>query len=251
LSRRLAVGALLGASLLWAPAASAWRPHIHAAVRYAKARHGFVSVAAIDTRGRFYGFRSGHRAPTASVLKPMLLAADLNKRHVRHQRLHRWEKRLLSPMIRRSDHDAATRALRPAGAAAVKRVARRAGMRSFQLVTGVWGLSQTTPRDQARFFYRYDRLLPRRHRAFARRLLRHIVGWQRWGIGRVRVRPWRLYFKGGWGGGHGWVDHQVAWLERRGRRVSLAIFTQHNPSHSYGNATLRGVAARLLRGLPR
>ena len=67
----------------------------------------------------------------------------------------------------------------------------------------------------------------------------------------MHVQPWRLYFKGGWGSGTGWADHQVAWLELRGRRVSVAIFTQHNPSHSYGNATLRGVAGRLLRGLPR
>ncbi len=219
--RRLAIG-VVATALLYAPSASAWRPHIHEAVRYAKERQGFVSIAAIDTEGRFYGYRPHHRAPTASVLKPMLLAGYLRKSDVRHRRLRRWEKRLLSAMIRRSDNDAAGRVLALDGAGAVKRLARRAGMRSFHLIWNPWGLSRTTPRDQARFFYRYDSLLPRRHRRFA-----------------------------GWGGGTGWADHQVAWLEHRGQRVSVAIFTQHNPSHRYGNETLRGVAGRLLRGLPR
>ncbi|HEX3608427.1 MAG TPA: hypothetical protein VHU14_01965 [Solirubrobacterales bacterium] len=33
--------------------------------------------------------------------------------------------------------------------------------------------------------------------------------------------------------------------------MSLAIFTQFDPDHSYGKRTLRGVAARLLGGVER
>jgi hypothetical protein len=58
-----------------------------------------------------------------------------------------------------------------------------------------------------------------------------------------------LYFKGGWGSGRGLVDHQVALLTRGDQRVSLAILTTGQDSHDYGKATLRGMAARLLRGL--
>ena len=47
----------------------------------------------------------------------------------------------------------------------------------------------------------------------------------------------------------GWVDHQVALLRRGRRRLSVAILITSSPSHAYGNETLRGVAARLLRGL--
>jgi len=72
---------------------------------------------------------------------------------------------------------------------------------------------------------------------------------QRWGIARARPRGWALYFKGGWGSGSGAVDHQVALLRRGGRRLSLAIMTTGSPSHAYATETLRGVAARLLRGL--
>ena len=56
-------------------------------------------------------------------------------------------------------------------------------------------------------------------------------------------------FKGGWGSGTGWVDHQVALLTRGDERVSVAILTYHDGTHAYGLATLRGIAERLLRGL--
>ena len=69
---------------------------------------------------------------------------------------------------------------------------------------------------------------------------------------RVAPRGWRLYFKGGWGSGSGAVDHQVALLHARARCASrVAIMTTGNGSHAAGKATLRGVAARLLRGLDR
>jgi hypothetical protein len=41
----------------------------------------------------------------------------------------------------------------------------------------------------------------------------------------------------------------VALLRRGGRRIAVAILTTSSPSHAYAKQTLRGVAARLLRGL--
>ena len=83
------------------------------------------------------------------------------------------------------------------------------------------------------------------------RLLSSIVASQRWGIARARPRSWALYFKGGWGSGSGAVDHQIALLRRGERRVAVGILTTGNPSHAYGQATLEGVARRLLRGMRR
>ena len=70
-------------------------------------------------------------------------------------------------------------------------------------------------------------------------------------VGNRAVRPpgWRLYFKGGWGSGTGWVDHQVALRTRGDERVSVAILTYLYERHQYGKETLRGIAERLLRGL--
>jgi hypothetical protein len=228
-----------------------WAPRIGAARRYAKRRAGRVSFDVIDHRGRERGHHARRTAPMASTLKVMLMAAYLRRGSVKHRRLHGSDRRLLAPMIRRSNNAAASRLVGILGAGPLHRLARRAGMRRFHFESGVWGLSRSTPRDQARFMRRVDRLIPARHRAYAMRLLSRIVRPQRWGIGTLRLRGWRLHFKGGWGSGTGWVDHQVALIEGRGRRISLAIFTQSNPSHGYGKRTLRGVARRLLRGLPR
>jgi hypothetical protein len=131
----------------------------------------------------------------------------------------------------------------------LQRDARRWGMRDFQVVPDPWGRSQITARDQARFWLHIDRRLPPRHRAYGLTLLRTIVPSQRWGVGRVVPRGWTLHFKGGWGSGSGKVDNQVALLTRGEERVSLAILTTAQGTHVYGQATLRGMARRLLRGL--
>jgi hypothetical protein len=227
-------------------AAPAWRPDVAAARRYARRRAGEVAFAVIDQRGRFVGFHAGSTAPAASVFKVMLLVAYL---HMRHDRgLSAADRSLLGPMIRRSDSVAAARVRDIVGVGRIERVARAAGMRDFRY-HAIWGESRTSPRDQARFMYHLPSYLPGRHCAYALGLLAHIVHSQRWGIGRVRHRGWKLYFKGGWGAGTGLVDHQVALLTRDGHHVSVAVFTQFNPGHAYGERTERGVAARLLAGL--
>jgi hypothetical protein len=223
-----------------------WRPDLAAARRYARRRAGEVAFAAIDQRGRFVGFHAGSTAPAASVFKVMLLVAYLRMRHDR--RLSAVDRSLLGPMIRRSDSVAATRVRDVVGVGRIERVARVAGMRDFRY-HAIWGESRTSPRDQAHFMYHLPSYIPGRHRAYALGLLAHIVHSQRWGIGRVRHPGWKLYFKGGWGAGTGLVDHQVALLTSEGHRVSLAVFTQFNPGHAYGERTERGVAARLLAGL--
>ena len=230
------------------PIVGPWIPAVGAAKRYASGRAGEVSFAIVDWAGRYFRFHGSRTAPSASVIKAMLLVAYLRRAGVRNQSLTRDERALLRPMIRRSDNGAASLVSSIVGARRINRLARAARMRDFRF-SYVWGLSRISPRDQARFMYRLERFVPRRHRRFALRQLARITPSQRWGIGRVKPPGWGLYFKGGWGGGTGWVNHQVALLKRGDRRVSLAIFTESNPSHGYGKQTLRGVAARLLRGL--
>ncbi|MGZ4253233.1 MAG: hypothetical protein ACXVR2_08290 [Solirubrobacteraceae bacterium] len=82
------------------------------------------------------------------------------------------------------------------------------------------------------------------------RLLASISPSQRWGIGEVAPKGWKSYFKGGWGSGTGLIDHQVALLVRGCARVSVAVLTMNDGSHAYGKETLKGMFARLLRGLP-
>ena len=209
---------------------------------------GIVRFAVIGLDGVMHRFDASATAPMASTFKVMLLATYLRQHSVRHRKLNDSDKALLDPMITRSDSTAATRVRDIVGVDAIVRLAHDAGMRNFSY-NSVWGLSRDSSRDQARFMYHLERFIPREHRHYARKLLSGIVPSQRWGIGRVRPRGWKLFFKGGWGSGSGAVDHQVALLKRHGERVSVAILTESDPSHAYGKATLRGVAARLLHGL--
>ncbi len=155
---------------------------------------------------------------------------------------------LLDPMIRVSDNAAATQVYgQVGGAPGLEGVAESAGMDDF-VASPAWGESSITAADQARFFVRIDRLVPRAHRDYARRLLSSIAPEQSWGIEQAAGDRFEPYFKGGWlptAGGQ--LVHQAALLERGGRRLSVAVLTDGSPSFDYGVETVRGVAERILR----
>jgi hypothetical protein len=233
---------VLGAVVL-----TAWTPHIREAASYAASRAGGISFGVRTSHG-LRGVDVQRTVPSASVLKPMLLVAYLRRPDVRRRALRAWERALLGPMIRRSDNAAASRVCNIVGTGGLTRLAGRVHMRHFH-ATRPWGLSSIDVADQTRFLLHIDRYVPRRHRRYALRLLGSIVPSQRWGIARARPRGWALYFKGGWGSGTGWADHQVALLRRGRRRLAVAILITSSPSHDYGKETLGGISARLLRGL--
>jgi beta-lactamase class A len=237
---------------LAAPAAAApppgWRPHMAAARAWAAQRAGDVSFA-VRTERRAWSWRGTTTYRSASVVKAMLLVAYLRRLDVRRRALRTDERALLGPMIRFSDNDAASAIHARVGVSGLSALGRRVHMKHF-VPYPVWGGSTITADDQARFFLRVDRLVPRRHRGYAMALLRGIVTGQRWGIADALPTGWRIAFKGGWGRGvTREVSHQAALLTNDGLRVSIAVLTADNPSDGYGPATQRGVAARLLRGL--
>jgi hypothetical protein len=246
----LAVAAALATAGTASPPvlAAPWHPNVRAAAAWAAQRQGAVSFA-VRTDRRLWGRDVRRGVPCASVLKAMLLVAYLRRPSVRDRPLGAVDRRLLVPMVRWSDNAMASRVRTIVGDAGLNALARRSGMYRFRPAAPVWGLSRVDAADQTRFLLHVDRYVPARHRATALRLLGSIVPSQRWGIARVRPPGWALYFKGGWGSGSGAVDHQVALLRRGRRRLAVAIMTTASPSHAYAKSTLRGVAARLLRGL--
>ena len=234
-----------------APAVGApsWRSRYVAAKEFARTRAGTVWFSFTTETGRQWNYFGRRAAPSASVLKAMLLVAYLHRPSVRHRALTSGEKGLLGPMIRRSSNTAANRVITILGPGPVERLARRGHMEHFVLNLPVWGLSEITARDQARFFRRIDSYVPRSHRRYAMRLLGSVIPAQRWGIPPETPDGWRVYFKGGWGDGSGRVTHQAALLMKGETRISLAVLTQFDPDMRYGQRTIRGIAARLLRGL--
>ena len=153
-------------------------------------------------------------------------------------------------MITRSSNDPANALDELIGARGLHALAVRVGMTHFAAAAPIWGESEITARDQTKFFLHIERYIAPRHRAYAMHLLASVVPSQRWGIGEVAPKGWRLYFKGGWGSGTGLVDNQVALLTRGCARVSIAVLTMHDGSHTYGKRTLKTIFHKLLTGLP-
>jgi hypothetical protein len=198
-----------------------------------------AASAAVATAARSVG--PPERVMAASVVKAMLLVAEL--RAARGRRLTDRERALLEPMIRQSDNDAALAVFAIVGRPGLDRVAEAAGMHKFSVAGNLFD-AQLTAADQARFFLRIDKLVPAAHRSYARRLLSSIVAEQSWGIpAAARPRGFKVFFKGGWRTG---LTHQVALLERGSSRLSLAVLTT-GTSMAYGEETIAGIAARVLR----
>jgi beta-lactamase class A len=225
-----------------------WRPHMLAAIGYTDTRRGDIAFA-VRTDEHFYGYRPDHDEWSASVVKAMLMVAYLNEPSVRGRNLDAHDTQLLTPMITESDNDDAQIVFDTVGQGALRALARRVGMTHFA-TSPIWGETEVTAADQTLFFLHIDSFIPARHRAYAMSLLAGIVPSQRWGIGEVAPRGWKLYFKGGWGYGTGLLDQQVVLLVRGCTRVSIAVLTMYDGSHDYGKDTLKGIFARLLRGLP-
>ena len=238
--RRTATAALATFAVFPTPA------QLHAARRFAAHRHGAVSFAVVDSRGRDRGgLHPSWQRPSASVVKAMLLVAYLREHG--HERLTPQARALLGPMIRVSDNDDAIAVHAAVGDAGLQAVGHAAHMRHLSTGHGLFDTGITAA-DQARFFYRLDRLLPRRHRAYARSLLARVVPDQRWGVPQAARGRFDVLIKGGWRSG---LTHQSARVEWGGGHIAMSVLTVGSPSMVYAERTIQGIAARLLTPVDR
>lgn len=220
-----------------------------AAAAYARARGGRVSFALADSHGRsLVGVNPDSRFHSASLTKAMVLVARLRTLHGRSP--SRGERALMAAMIEQSDNDAANRVLRLAGIAAIRELARSAGMANLVLRTDdpVYrlGNSLVTAGDQARFFAQLDTLLPSTTSAFAFGLLEGVEEGH-WGILDADLGD-AIATKAGWRqeASGGWTVVQGAQLTAGDRTLGLAVLTDANESQHYGERSITGVAKRLL-----
>jgi beta-lactamase class A len=220
-------GARRAAHKVWPPAVYPPPAAVRRTQRFAAAR-GDVSFAVLDRSLGLRGYDQDRQFSSASVSKALLLAAELRRLDREGLPLDGATRALLEPMITYSDNGAADAVYARVGDEGLDEVAERAGMGDFEPTPGFWGGDQITAADMARFFYRLDANLPRRHRAYGKRLLART------------------------GGEHnsGPVTHQAALLEhRRGERLALAVLTGEAPWGG-GFETIEGVARRLLKKPP-
>jgi len=221
---------------------------LEAARTYVAGRRGRISFAVADTRGEVAGLNPDRRYRAASLAKAMVLVAYLTEAERKQKALSADQRQRLEAMILISDNEAAISLHDEIGPGPMLALARRAGMRHFS-DTGSWSESTLTAADQARFFAALDRLLPSRHRAYARKLLESVVEPQSWGVPKAARPAWRVMFKGGWRpASRGSLVHQAARLEQGTRTVAVAVLTDGNPDQPYGEDTIRQVTARLVAG---
>jgi Beta-lactamase enzyme family len=230
------------------PAAMPGPPAMRRAWRYARRRGGLVSFAVVDTKGRMRTREGGRLYASASVVKAMLLVAELRRLAEHGLPLDPVTEDVLEAMIAWSDNDAADSIYARVGDPGLVAVAEAASMRRFT-VAGYWGNAQVTAADLAHFFSRVRRLLPRPHRRTGMRLLASVVPGQRWGLPKAAARGrWSVYFKGGWRAtDSGELVHQAGWLRDGSRELTIAVLTDAQPSRLYAIHTVRGVADRLVR----
>jgi hypothetical protein len=226
-----------------------YRPNMRAAIAYARTRVGDIAFA-VRTGHAFYGYRPDHVEWSASMVKSMMLVAYLDEPSVADRDLNGHDGSLLWPMITQSNNDDADQVYEIIGAGALYGLAARVGMGSFS-TQSIWGETHVTARGLTKFFLHIDSYVVPRHQGYAMAALSNVEPSERWGVGEVSPRGWKLYFKGGWGSGTGLIDSQVALLRRGCSRVSVAVLTMYDGSHAYGKATLRGLFARLLHGVPK
>jgi hypothetical protein len=218
------------------------------AARYLSTRTGRTAFAIMDSEGRLSGVHLHWTFVSASVVKAMLLVAYLRRLNAMGQHyVDSYSNSFLYPMINVSDNTAATKTWSIVGNAGLYAVARAAHMTDYSVYTD-WASSQISAADQARFFFEMDSLIPREFVGYANRLLSTIAAYESWGIPAVaRPRGYQVFFKGGWRTtGLGQLVHQVARLQGHGRRFSIAVMTDGDPSMGYGIDTVQGVTAALL-----
>jgi beta-lactamase family protein len=217
---------------------------IAAAEAFLDGREGRTGFAVIDTHGRLSGVRMHERFFSASLIKAMLLVADLRRIGRAGRPLSEQDREVLGPMIEVSDNDAASAVFAIVGESGLVSLAAAAGMTDFS-PSPAWGLSEISAADQARFFVEQDSLIPPEFVGYARSLLSNIDPSQRWGIPAGVGGRFRVFFKGGWLPDMGIVN-QAARLEGDGETIGLSILTSGGPGMGYGEETLEGTTERLL-----
>jgi hypothetical protein len=218
---------------------------LRAARAFARHRSGRVSFCVATGPHHLRGLHLTSVYRSASVVKAMLLVADLRQAHRQRRGLTGRERSLLPPMIRMSDNNAALSVYAIVGRGGLMALGRAAGMR--QLAIPALFATHISPADQSRFMFRLVKLIPQGFRGYALNLLSTIVPAQSWGIPRaLRSRGFRVYFKGGWVSG---LVNQVALVRYGDQRVGVAILTDRDPSMAYGERTIEGIAARLFNSI--
>ncbi|MGW1890854.1 serine hydrolase [Streptomyces sp. NPDC002004] len=209
-----------------------------------------VAIVDLDAPGSgaaAYGGGDGTH-DTASIVKVDILAALLLQAQDAGRRLTAQERAHASAMIETSDNASATALWHAIGGAdGLDSANARLGLtRTRGGGNGLWGLTQTTAKDQVallRAVFGSDPVLSETSRTCVRQLMGRVATGQDWGVsaaggsGRALKNGWLRRSTTGL-----WVVNSVGRVTVDGHRLLLAVLSAGNASLAEGIATVEAAA---------
>ncbi|WP_345645685.1 serine hydrolase [Streptomyces siamensis] len=218
----------------------------------AEALRGRKDTSALAVYDRTTGTSCAYRADaafdSASVVKVTVLGALLRQAAEEKRKLTADEVKLTTAMITKSDNDATNTLWHRIGADGIQHFLDQAGMKDT--VPGSanhWGRTRITAADQLkllRLLTADNPVLGRNARAYALRLMGHVVADQRWGAPAGAPANAAVHVKNGWLplDTHGWRVHSVGVFTGGGHDYGMAVLSQDNRTMDEGVATLEAAA---------
>jgi hypothetical protein len=200
------------------------------------------SVAVFDRKNnRVYAYRGKEKYETASVVKVQVLACLLLTAQDKERDLTSTELALAKRMIRASDNDATTALFGRLGrASGITRCNKQLGLKETQ-VSGSWGLTRTTVRDQVQLLDRLvnkDSPLDAGSRKLAFTLMSTVLEDQDWGVPAVAETGETATVKNGWlarsADGGRWIINSVGRVTGDDVDVSIAVLSHNHASMPSG-----------------
>jgi beta-lactamase class A len=229
-----------------------------AAESFARSRPPTWGVAVfVPARGIVYAENADVQAPTASVVKVLVLLVVLEQARQEGRPAAEDELALLWPMITESDNDATSQLWERIGRGqAVSGYLASIGVTGFRPDPKTsWGVSFVSARAMATILGKLlaGEILDPPSRALAIRMLDSVVPQQRWGVsaGTSAAAGDRVGLKNGWyPGNEGWrVNSAGVVRPRTGDSYAIAIVTGGRETWREGIDTIEGIAAPMNEAL--
>jgi beta-lactamase class A len=215
--------------------------------RLLSARDGRISAAVENlSTGQEWLLNRGDRDQTASIVKADILETLMYQRGRTAAGLAALESSeggTAEGMIEESDNDDATDLWDAVGEAqGIAAYNRLAGLKDTSPNTdGYWGETLTTAADQIRVLRQLalpSKLLTTADRDYELYLMRHVAGYEDWGVNGGVPSNVSVALKNGWvplgdGDGDGddddgWEINSIGWVKGDGRNYLIAVLTAHD-----------------------
>ena len=219
---------------------------------YLNSRGGEITAAAYNVAsGRLFLYHPAIAGADASIAKVDILATALYQAQQHATTLSPLQQKLAEGAIEHSDNDDAQDLWQlDGGNGGIEAFNARVGMTQTTLdPQGVWGLYESTARDQIRLLQHLflpNALLSDASRAYMLSLMSDVESDQAWGVSAGVLAPATVALKNGWlPVGSGWEINSIGGVSGRHRDYLLAVLTSGDPSMPYGVETIAGISARV------